>query len=151
MSLSGPSTGRRFPASRARSRLLVPLFPASRLREGSPWPACATRAKGRPSTERIHPWRRRHARLAAWRADPLKGRGRMDLGTDLKTETVSRLHPTQAWLVQLRQPVSDAIKLMREKKVGCVLVCEQRRIVGIFTERDLLRRVMAQGKPLDTS
>ena len=75
----------------------------------------------------------------------------MDLGHDLKTETVSRLHPTPPWLVQLTQPVSDAIKLMREKKVGCVLVCEQRRIVGIFTERDLLRRVMAQGKPLDTS
>jgi CBS domain-containing protein len=39
---------------------------------------------------------------------------------------------------------------MREKKVGCVLVCEQRRIVGIFTERDLLRRVIAQGHDLQT-
>ena len=74
----------------------------------------------------------------------------MDLARNLKTETVSRLHPTQAWLVQAAQPVADAVKLMREKKVGCVLVCEQRRIVGIFTERDLLRRVLSQGKPLDT-
>jgi predicted transcriptional regulator len=75
---------------------------------------------------------------------------RMDLARNLKTETVSRLYPTQAWLVQAAQPVADAVKLMREKKVGCVLVCEQRRIVGIFTERDLLRRVLSQGKPLDT-
>ena len=74
----------------------------------------------------------------------------MDLARDLKSETVSRLNPTQAWLVQVTQPVGDAVKLMRERKVGCVLVCEQRRVVGIFTERDLLRRVMAQGMALTT-
>lgn len=74
----------------------------------------------------------------------------MDLARNLKTETVSRLHPSQPWLVQVTQPLSDAIKLMREKKVGCVLVCEQRRVVGIFTERDLLRRILPQGVPLDT-
>ena len=74
----------------------------------------------------------------------------MDLTRNLKSETVSRLYPSQAWLVQAAQPVADAVKLMREKKVGCVLVCEQRRIVGIFTERDLLRRVLTQDKSLDT-
>jgi len=37
---------------------------------------------------------------------------------------------------------------MRREKVGCVLVCEGDRTVGIFTERDLLRRVLAPGKPL---
>jgi CBS domain-containing protein len=74
----------------------------------------------------------------------------MDLARNLKNETVSRLHPSQPWLVQTTQPLSDAIKLMRDKKVGCVLVCEQRRVVGIFTERDLLRRILPQGVPLDT-
>ena len=74
----------------------------------------------------------------------------MDLTRNLKGETVSRLFPSQPWLVQATQPVADAVRLMREKKVGCVLVCEQRRIVGIFTERDLLRRVLSQGKSLDT-
>jgi CBS domain-containing protein len=73
----------------------------------------------------------------------------MDLARNLKSETVSRLYPTQPWLVQVGQSVADAVKLMREKKVGCVLVCEHRRIVGIFTERDLLRRVLALGKPFD--
>jgi CBS domain-containing protein len=75
----------------------------------------------------------------------------MDLARNLKGETVARLYPTQPWLVQAVQPVADAVKLMRDKKVGCVLVCEQRRIVGIFTERDLLRRVLAEGKPLDVA
>jgi CBS domain-containing protein len=74
----------------------------------------------------------------------------MDLARNLKNETVSRLHPSQPLLIQRGQPVADAVKLMREKKVGCVLVCEQRRIVGIFTERDLLRRVLAEGRPLTT-
>lgn len=74
----------------------------------------------------------------------------MDLTRNLKNETVSRLYPTQPWLLQATQPVADAVKLMREKRVGCVLVCEQRLIVGIFTERDLLRRVLSKGKSLDT-
>lgn len=74
----------------------------------------------------------------------------MDLTRNLKSETVSRLNPTQPLLIQATQPVADAVKMMRDRKVGCVLVCEQRRIVGIFTERDLLRRVMTQNKPLHT-
>lgn len=74
----------------------------------------------------------------------------MDLARNLKGETVSRLHPSQPWLVQTTHSVADAVKLMREKKVGCVLVCEQRRVVGIFTERDLLRRVLNVHLPLDT-
>lgn len=75
----------------------------------------------------------------------------MDLTRHLKSEPVSRLYPTQPWIVQRGQSVADAVKLMREKKVGCVLVCDpQRRVVGIFTERDLLRRVLAVGKSLAT-
>jgi CBS domain-containing protein len=72
----------------------------------------------------------------------------MDLARNLKSETVSRLNPTAAWCVQPTQTVADAVRLMRDKRVGCVLVCECRRIVGIFTERDLLRRVLAEGRPL---
>ena len=49
---------------------------------------------------------------------------------------------------QLGQTVAEAVALMRQHKVGCVLVCEDQRLVGIFTERDLLRRVLARGKPL---
>jgi signal-transduction protein with cAMP-binding, CBS, and nucleotidyltransferase domain len=72
----------------------------------------------------------------------------MDLARNLKHETVSRLNPTPAWHVHPTQPVADAVQLMRNKKVGCVLVCVDRRVVGIFTERDLMRCVMALGKPL---
>lgn len=74
----------------------------------------------------------------------------MDLARNLKIESVSRLNPTPPWQVEPNQPVAEAVALMREQKVGCVLVCFNERIVGIFTERDLIRRVMAQGLPLST-
>ena len=75
----------------------------------------------------------------------------MDLARNLKIESVSRLRPTPAWFVNGDDSVTTAINLMREKKVGCVLVCVEGRIVGIFTERDLMRRVLAAGKTLGTA
>ena len=42
-------------------------------------------------------------------------------------------------------PVSKAAILMAKKKVGAVLVVEDARLVGIFTERDIAFRVVACG------
>jgi CBS domain-containing protein len=72
----------------------------------------------------------------------------MDLARNLKVESVSRLHPTPPRMLRPTQTVAEAVVLMRQEQVGCVLVCENQHIVGIFTERDLMRRVMAPGKPL---
>ncbi len=74
----------------------------------------------------------------------------MDLWKNLKVESVWRLHPTQAWEIAPDQTVGHAVALMREKKVGCVLVSHESQIVGIFTERDLLRKVLAASLSLDT-
>lgn len=41
--------------------------------------------------------------------------------------------------------VSIAAKRMAEKRVGAILVVEGERLVGIFTERDALFRVIARG------
>jgi CBS domain-containing protein len=41
--------------------------------------------------------------------------------------------------------VSDATKLMRDKSLGALLVVSEGRLVGIFTERDALYRVLAEG------
>jgi len=41
--------------------------------------------------------------------------------------------------------VSAAAKEMSDRRVGSVLVIEQGRLAGIFTERDLLWRVVAAG------
>lgn len=42
--------------------------------------------------------------------------------------------------------VTRAARLMAEKHVGAVLVIEGKRLVGIFTERDALFRVIAEGR-----
>jgi CBS domain-containing protein len=44
--------------------------------------------------------------------------------------------------------VAEAVALMRQFQIGCVLVCRGDALVGIFTERDLMRRVLADGRPL---
>ena len=41
--------------------------------------------------------------------------------------------------------VSQAAKLMAKKNVGAVMVIEDGRLVGIFTERDIAFRVVARG------
>src|SRR5579862_4377462 len=72
----------------------------------------------------------------------------MDLARNLKVESVSRLQPTPPLQVRPEQTVSEAVALMREEHVGCVLVCDADKLLGIFTERDLLRRVLAEQKRL---
>jgi CBS domain-containing protein len=43
------------------------------------------------------------------------------------------------------ETVAGAVHVMNEKKIGSVLVIEGGRLVGIFTERDVLTRVVADG------
>lgn len=75
----------------------------------------------------------------------------MDLAKNLKIDSVSRLNPADALRVTPSQSVAAAADLMRQKGVGCVLVCDGDEVVGILTERDLLRRVFAAGKPLTST
>jgi CBS domain-containing protein len=72
----------------------------------------------------------------------------MDLARNLKIESVSRLHPTAPRQVTPTQTVAEAVALMRRERVGCLLVCEGSQVVGIFTERDLMKNVLAAGLPL---
>jgi CBS domain-containing protein len=47
--------------------------------------------------------------------------------------------------------VSQAAKLMANKNVGAVMVVDNDRLVGIFTERDLAYRVVARGLDAQTT
>jgi CBS domain-containing protein len=75
----------------------------------------------------------------------------MDLARNLKVESVSRLQPSFPLQVSPTHSVAEAVAQMRQHKVGCVLVSDAGRLVGIFTERDLMRRVLAAGKPLSVA
>ena len=43
-------------------------------------------------------------------------------------------------------PVGEAARLMKQHKVGAILVVEGDKLVGVFTERDALFRVVAEGR-----
>jgi CBS domain-containing protein len=44
--------------------------------------------------------------------------------------------------------VEDAIKLMNKYEIGCLVVVENGKPVGIITERDILKRVLAKSNEL---
>jgi len=74
----------------------------------------------------------------------------MELARNLKVECVSRLQPGPALCMGPSDSLGEAVARMRRGRVGCVLVCEGPRLVGIFTERDLLRRALAPGSSLES-
>lgn len=43
-------------------------------------------------------------------------------------------------------PVREAARLMKERHVGAVLVVEEGKLAGVFTERDVLNRVVAEDR-----
>ena len=74
----------------------------------------------------------------------------MDLARNLKIDSVSRLFPTPPHQIGTDYAVADAVAMMRQHRVGCLLVCRDGRLAGILTERDVMRRVIAVGLPLTT-
>lgn len=48
--------------------------------------------------------------------------------------------------VDANSSVMKAVKIMNEHEIGCLVVTRRERAVGIITERDLLKRVIAQSK-----
>ncbi len=42
------------------------------------------------------------------------------------------------------EPVIEAVKLMNKNEIGCLVVTRRGKTVGIVTERDLLKRVLAK-------
>ena len=47
--------------------------------------------------------------------------------------------------------ILEASRLMKENSIGALLVCEKQRLVGMFTERDALFRVMAEARDPKTT
>jgi CBS domain-containing protein len=57
---------------------------------------------------------------------------------------------TNVITIDVQRTVLEAAKLMHQQDVGDLVVLEGKVPKGIVTERDLVRRVMAQKKPLET-
>lgn len=68
----------------------------------------------------------------------------------LMEDPVACLHPIRPLTVDLQASLTFAIQLMRNHRIGCVLVtAADGNLAGILTERDLLQKVAARGLDLD--
>ncbi|MDH3594718.1 MAG: CBS domain-containing protein [Rhodospirillales bacterium] len=59
------------------------------------------------------------------------------------------IHDPQPVHLPAAAGVRAAARLMRDRNVGSVLIVEDGRLEGIFTERDMVHRVVAEGRDLD--
>lgn len=59
---------------------------------------------------------------------------------DLRRSLRSLMKP--AITVDIDVPIRDAIHLMQTKRIGCVLVTSHNKLLGIFTERDVLKKII---------
>ena len=53
---------------------------------------------------------------------------------------------SQVYTVSPDATVYDALKLMSEKEIGALVVVENGKMLGIFSERDYARKVILKGK-----
>ena len=74
----------------------------------------------------------------------------MELSRNIRVDSVSRLDPDPPFGVEANETVAGAVEVMRRENANCLLVTDRGRLVGLFTERDLLTRVLAKGRPLET-
>ena len=61
---------------------------------------------------------------------------------------LSQILETRSRVLYVQDPhqtVDNVIRLMAQHQIGAVPVCQGGRLVGIFSERDFLRRVAARG------
>jgi CBS domain-containing protein len=63
----------------------------------------------------------------------------------------SVLEPRKLVVAAPEASVSDAARLMEQGRVGAVLIVEREALVGIFTERDAVWRVIAAGRDPHTT
>jgi CBS domain-containing protein len=64
----------------------------------------------------------------------------------LSEDKVQNLNPVEAFSVPEDTSLDQAIRTMRERKIGCLLVTDREgKLCGIFTERDVLYKVAGKG------
>ena len=64
---------------------------------------------------------------------------------------LSKIASVPAATVSPTSTVFDAVQLMNDQRVGAVAIADDKTLVGIFTERDLMIRVVLKGKDPKTT
>ena len=63
---------------------------------------------------------------------------------NFKTDSILREKSSSVYFVNEADSVSSAISVMNRAKIGSVMVLHDHQYTGIFTERDVLTRVLAE-------
>ena len=66
-------------------------------------------------------------------------------------QSILDMKGTDVATVDRKTTVLEAAKTMNQRRIGAVVVSEGDRVVGIFTERDILNRIVAVGKDPKTT
>ena len=73
-----------------------------------------------------------------------------DVERSLMEHKIGSLQPVAPLTVDLQTTLSQAIRMMRDKNIGCVVVTGAAgKLAGILTERDLLQKVAGQNLDYD--
>jgi CBS domain-containing protein len=72
----------------------------------------------------------------------------VDFQLHLETETVDHCHPSQALCARPTDSVRAVLRMLQQSRTGAAMVCDDERLVGVFTERDALK-LLADGANLD--
>jgi CBS domain-containing protein len=74
----------------------------------------------------------------------------MDFEKALKNEKIRNLSTSEVVLVGPQETLGTVVRKLQEAKTGCAVVVEGNKVVGIFTERDALKRAALANTPMTT-
>ncbi len=73
----------------------------------------------------------------------------MSIEKSVKAVEVIALEMDTPVVIEANMPLKDALRRMREGQYGCALICRDGKLCGIFTERDVLNKVVGVEGVLD--
>ena len=65
-------------------------------------------------------------------------------------QSISEIMSTQVYSVQSSSTLAQAVETMRKYNISCIVVLQGDSVVGIVTERDLLKKIVAEGADATT-
>lgn len=72
-------------------------------------------------------------------------KAQMTIEQALRDERLGSVAGSNPTCVPRGTSLRDTLRVMRDEGVGAVLVCDGERLVGIFTERDVLNKLIGNG------
>ena len=64
----------------------------------------------------------------------------------MKVADILKLKGNAVYFLPANASVFDALKMMAEKNIGALMIIEEEKLLGIFSERDYARKIILQGK-----